>query len=123
MSDESGKLVCKWYEPVLSRQNGHVRYNGKYAFTLSVKEKEGYNHAPQCESTLSAVRMIPHMVHSCFLLWEDDRLWAEEELGRIQAHNKKLHQAKSDKARAKMGKYMQNIRPGHDALKANKMAM
>ena len=62
-------------------------------------------------------------MHKCCLLCEDDRLWVEKEFAAIQAHNKRYNQAKSAKAKGKVGTYLQNIRPDHDALKADKIGM
>ena len=73
ISEETGKVVCKWYEPVLNEQEQHVRYNSKLAYNLSVKEVEGFNITAGCESILSAVKMIPDAMHNCCWLCEDDR--------------------------------------------------
>ena len=50
-------------------------------------------------------------------------LWVEKEFAAIQAHNKRYNQAKSAKAKGKVGTYLQNIRPDHDALNADKIGM
>lgn len=117
LQERTARVRCKWYQPLLKRGK-HAMYHGKYAFVLSVVEREGFNERVNCDAMLSAVRMIPDEQHGCFLLVDADRVWAEEELARTVEHNARLAAAPNEAARKQIGPYKKNVRPDHDALKS-----